>query len=214
MSDEPSSRELSAALRGLAESGRVAAPSSGADVRRRAVGRRRRRRVGALGGAVVACGALVFGLTVGLGDGSDGRPSRPAAPAVSSPGAVGTVDLAQRVLALRGREVPVSSGRVGHPTVSGRMTVVAKYRTKRFSSESVGLGSEYDVTLPWVVELRAGDGRVNYLVALTYAEKSVGEADTTRGWIGMRSRDAKWVYGELELGAVVEVEGRAPEGAG
>ncbi|MEV0504206.1 L,D-transpeptidase, partial [Streptomyces spectabilis] len=87
------------------------------------------------------------------------------------------------------------------------MTVVAKHRVKRLTSESVGLGDEYDVKLPWVVELRGPDGRANFILAMTYAEGAPGVRDSTRGAIGLRSADARWVYEQLSPGAVVTVRG-------
>ncbi|MEU2558967.1 L,D-transpeptidase [Streptomyces longispororuber] len=214
MSDDLSPRELSAALRDLAGSGEAPAPTAGAQVRRRAAARRRRRHAAVWGGAAVAAGALVLGLTAGLGggsgDGSGGRPVPPAAPSTRSAAPDATVDLAGRTLVVGDRRLPVSSGSARHPTEPGRMTVVAKHRTKRFTSESVGLGKEYDVTLPWVLELRGPDGATNYVVALTYAEQAPGRQDTTRGWIGLRPADAQWLYGHLDPGSVLSVEGRAP----
>ncbi|MGA4841618.1 L,D-transpeptidase [Streptomyces sp. G45] len=159
------------------------------------------------GGAVAAAAGIAFGLTTVLGDGSGEAPAPPAAPSTRSAAPAAVVDLSARTLSLGGREVPVSSGKAGHPTRTGRMTVVAKYRTKRLDSASVGLGEQYDVTLPWVVELRADDGSVNYLVAMTYAEGAPGVRDATRGWIGLRRADAAWVYGRLRPGAVVSVQG-------
>ncbi|WP_172384434.1 L,D-transpeptidase [Streptomyces sp. MNP-20] len=203
---EQSAPDLSAALRALAGSGAAPAPMAGAQVRRHAVARRRRRRAALAGGAAVAVAALALGLTSALGDGSDARPAPPAAPATRSAAApAATVDLGSRTLALGGRSVPVSSGKESHPTRTGRMTVVAKYRMKRLTSESVGLGQEYDVSLPWVVELRGPDGRSNFILAMTYAEDAPGVRDATRGSIGLRSADARWVYERLEPGAVVTV---------
>ncbi|WP_051855191.1 L,D-transpeptidase [Streptomyces sp. NRRL B-1347] len=207
---EPSAPELaapglSASLRSLAASGAAPAPVAGAQVRRRAVARRRRRHTALAGGAAVAVAALAFGLTGALGGGSDARPAPPAAPSTRSAAPAATVDLGARTLTLDGRRVPVSSGNASHPTATGRMTVVAKHRVKRLTSESVGLGDEYDVRLPWVVELRGPDGRANFLVAMTYAEGAPGTRDATRGSIGLRSADARWVYGRLSPGAVVTV---------
>ncbi|QDQ11831.1 L,D-transpeptidase [Streptomyces spectabilis] len=208
MSDpEVSVPELSASLRSLAGSGAAPAPMAGAQVRRRAVTRRRRRHAALAGGAAVAVAALAFGLTSALDGGSDARPAPPAAPSTRSAAPAATVDLGTRTLTLDGRRVPVSSGSTSHPTRTGRMTVVAKHRVKRLTSESVGLGDEYDVKLPWVVELRGPDGRANFILAMTYAEGAPGVRDSTRGAIGLRSADARWVYGRLSPGAVVAVRG-------
>ncbi|KUF17131.1 L,D-transpeptidase [Streptomyces silvensis] len=204
---------LSTALRDLAESGRAPAPGTGAQVRRRAQARRRRRRTVVAGGAAVAAGALVFGLAAGLGgdDGSGPTPvAAPSSPAATAAAPAVAVDLAERTLTVRGRTLPVSSGTARHPTKPGRMTVVAKHRTKRLSGASVGFGGEYDLTLPWVVELRDSGGRTNYLVAMTYDDSAPGTRNTTRGWLGLRPDDAKWLYGQIGPGSVVTIEGTAP----
>ncbi|WP_078965815.1 L,D-transpeptidase [Streptomyces aureocirculatus] len=204
---------LSAALRGLAESSRTPAPGTGAQVRRRAQVRGRRRRAVVAGGVAVAVGALVFGLAAGLGGEDGSGPTPPAAPpsptASATAPAVG-VDLAARTLTVRGRTLPVSSGTASHPTKPGRMTVVAKHRTKRLSGTAVGLGNAYDLTLPWVVELRDSGGRTNYLVALTYDDGAPGTRDITRGMLGLRPGDAKWLYEQVGPGSVVTIEGTAP----
>ncbi|MFP3989416.1 L,D-transpeptidase [Streptomyces sp. E11-3] len=207
------SDELSSALRELAASGRGPAPTTGAEVRRRAVSRRRRRHTAVAGGTAVVAAALAFGLTTALG-GSDSE-RRPAPPAASTPAAPAvTVDLGQRTLTLRGRDLPVSSGSADNPTKPGRMTVVAKYRTKRLTSESVGFGGgEYDLSLSWVIELRGPDDRTTYIFAMTYDEQAPGKKDVTHGSIGLRGSDAKWLHGQLSPGSVVTVEGKAPAAA-
>ena len=49
-----------------------------------------------------------------------------------------------------------------------------------------------------------------YIAALTYDEKAPGNYDTTPGWIGLRSADARWLYERLAKGAIVEFRGAAP----
>ncbi|MFH8986553.1 L,D-transpeptidase [Streptomyces sp. NPDC017940] len=203
---------LSTALHRLAESSRAPAPGTGAQVRRRAQARKRRRAVVA-GGVAAGVGALVFGLVTGLGGADGSGPAPPAAPpsrtASATAPAVG-VDLAARTLTVRGRTLPVSSGTASHPTKPGRTTVVAKHRTKRLSGATAGLGDAYDLTLPWVVELRDSGGRTNYLVALTYDDAAPGARDITHGMLGLRPADAKWLYGQVAPGSVVTIEGAAP----
>ncbi|MFE6400677.1 L,D-transpeptidase [Streptomyces alboflavus] len=228
MSDEPSTPrsnpesnpgpapDLSSALHALALDARSPAPGTGADVRRRAGTRRRRRHAALVGGGAVAAAALVAGLVVGLGDDSGSRPAPPAAPSTSAgPTApAATADLARRELSVAGRKLPLSSGRAKYPTKPGRMTVVAKHRSTKLSGNDVGLGETYDAYFHWVLELRDAEGRTNYVVALTYDEKSVGERDVTHGWLGLRLADAKWLYGKLSPGSVITIEGAAPGTSG
>ncbi|UUU23590.1 L,D-transpeptidase [Streptomyces sp. DSM 40750] len=49
--------------------------------------------------------------------------------------------------------------------------------------------------------------RVVYIAALTYEEKAPGNYDTTPGWIGLRTADARWLYERLRRGALVEIQG-------
>ncbi|MEU9253794.1 DUF4232 domain-containing protein [Streptomyces sp. NPDC048270] len=73
--------DLSSALRELADSAGSPAPTTGAEVRRRAVSRRRRRHTALAGGTVVATAALAFALTTALGGPEPHQ--RPAPPADS-----------------------------------------------------------------------------------------------------------------------------------
>lgn len=69
--------------------------------------------------------------------------------------------------------------------------------------------------MPWVIRLRAGDGRTTALFGMSTDETAPGAFDITSGWIGLRSADAKWLYDRLRTGSVVAVEGHAPaEAAG
>lgn len=207
--------ELTAALRELAVAGETQPPVSGAGIRSRAARRRRRRRTAvtvSLAGACAATGVAVL-LALNLGDGGARDHSSPAAsPAATTGAPTGTpaaadvtVDLARRVLTAGGRKVPVSSGRVLHPTATGRMTVVAKQSTRVLSAVELGLKGEYTHKVSWVVEFRAADGTTNFAAALDFAPKAPGNYDATSGWIGLRPDDAKWLYGQLDPGAVVEI---------
>ncbi|MDX2601905.1 murein L,D-transpeptidase [Streptomyces caniscabiei] len=41
-------------------------------------------------------------------------------------------------------------------------------------------------------------------------EKAPGTSDMTSGWIGLRTADARWLYGRLPTGAIVEIKGTSP----
>ncbi|MEU6124035.1 L,D-transpeptidase [Streptomyces sp. NPDC047123] len=200
------SDDLSAALRDLAADHQTPPPGPGAEIRRRAVRRRRRRRT-AVAGAALATAAVAVTVTAGLLSGPDDRPHRRPAPVATdgtrAPAA--TVDLSRHRMTVGDRTLPVSAGSARHPTPAGRMTVVALHREKRLPAGDFGLGGEYDLTLPWVVELRTPDGRTNYVVALTYDEKAPGERDITRGWLGLRTADARLLHDRLAPGDVIVV---------
>ncbi|MEU6993642.1 L,D-transpeptidase [Streptomyces sp. NPDC046465] len=200
------SDDLTSALHDLAADHRTPPPVPGAEIRRRAVARGRRRRA-AVAGVTLATAAVVVTVVAGLLTGSDDdRPHRTPAP-VATEGArepAATVDLSRHRMTLGGRELPVSAGTAQHPTPTGRMTVVATHRKLRMTAQTVGL-DKYDMTLPWVVELRTPDGDINHIVALTYNEKAPGHMDVTQGWIGLRTDDARTLHDRLEPGDVITV---------
>ncbi|WP_217177098.1 L,D-transpeptidase family protein [Streptomyces sp. AC495_CC817] len=46
-----------------------------------------------------------------------------------------------------------------------------------------------------------------WIAALSAEEKAPGDQDLTSGWIGLRTTDARWLYGRLTVGAIVEIRG-------
>lgn len=263
------SDELTVRLRELAETAEAPPPGSGAEVRATAGRRRRRRRTSAAvaGGCAAAGLAAVLTLNV-ASHGTEQRPSTAmsSVPSVTAAPEV-TVDLSRRVLTFEGRDLPISAGTVRTPTPTGLMTVSAKYSVKTISAATVEFPDEYDVKLPWVLELSpatdgtdATDGarrtaepidgteepdgtdetggtdgtgtsentseKANeevsegttpspvgsdiWIAALSRNEKAPGTLDTTSGWIGLRTADARWLYARLTTGALVEIRGTAP----
>ncbi|MFJ8209059.1 DUF4232 domain-containing protein [Streptomyces sp. NPDC096033] len=77
--------DLSSALRDLADSAARPAPTTGAEIRRRAVSRRRRRHSALAGGTVAVVAGLAFGLTTALGGPESHRhPAPPPAASLSA----------------------------------------------------------------------------------------------------------------------------------
>ncbi|WP_409237564.1 L,D-transpeptidase [Streptomyces sp. PA5.6] len=206
------SDDLTSALHDLAADHATPPPVPGAEIRRRAVVRGRRRRAAAAG-VTLATAAVAVTVVAGLLTGSDDdpRPHRKPAPVAtdSAREPAATVDLARHRMTIGGQELPVSAGTAAHPTPTGRMTVVATYPEKRMTAANVGL-DKYDLTLPWVVELRTPDGGTNYVVALTYNEKAPGAMDVTKGWIGLRTEDARTFHDRVEPGDVITVRAGRP----
>ncbi|WP_406171730.1 L,D-transpeptidase [Streptomyces sp. NBC_00996] len=207
------SDELTSELRELAAEGEMLPALSGAEIRGRALRRRRRRRTTlAVAGGFAAAG-LALALVLNLGGGTDQRPA-PAASPTGTPSLPAvpdaTVDLSRRVISVAGRELPLSSGSEWTPTGTGRMTVTAKESVKVMPGSVAGIKGDYHLKVPWVIEFSASDGTANYIAGLTYDEKAPGDYDRTTGWIGLRQADAKWLYGQLSPGSVIDVEGTAP----
>ncbi|UUU32491.1 L,D-transpeptidase [Streptomyces sp. CA-210063] len=82
---------------------------------------------------------------------------------------------------------------------------------RRGTATLPGTGAERATTAP--SEPASGSptrrvaGTVVYIAALTYDEKAPGTYDTTPGWIGLRTADARWLYERLRQGALVEIRG-------
>ncbi|MBV1937843.1 L,D-transpeptidase [Streptomyces sp. BV286] len=218
---DPGGSELTVALHELAQRHETPVPVAGAEIRRRAVGRRRRRRAALATAGAAGAGALALVLTVAFTGGGDTRSTPPAASSARTPPATpelsaapvaATVDLSRRELTAEGRTLPISSGRARTPTPTGLMTVTAKYPTATVPGQTAGFGEgkEYDLKTTWVMTLRGPDGRTNYLLALSWNEKAPGGYDITGGAIGLRSDDAMWLYKELRPGSVVQVLSSAP----
>jgi lipoprotein-anchoring transpeptidase ErfK/SrfK len=216
------SDDLTTGLRRLAEAGQRLPTASGADIRRLAQSRRRHRRTAAAVAGTAAAVAVALTLVLNLGGPDAGRTSTPAvgptsappAPrqtrtAISSPtqraAADVTVDLSARYLVAGGRKLPITSGLAKTPTPTGRMTVTSMADVKEVGG-AVGVGGSIgSYKLPWVIGLRAQGGATTFLAAMPYDQKAPGSYDTTSGWIGLRPSDAKWLYGRLRIGAVVDV---------
>ncbi|MET7854145.1 L,D-transpeptidase [Streptomyces avermitilis] len=207
------SDDLATELRELAESGEILPVVPGAEIRRRAGARRRRRRTSAAVGGAAAVLALGLALVLNLGGPGAERKPLPAGRPTSTPSTqaapVATVHLARRILTVDGRTLLVSSGAARTPTPTGRLTVTAKYESKAVSGEDIGFEGKYSYKVPWMVELRAEDGKSTYLGGLLYYDKAPGNYDVTRGWIGLSVADAKWLYGRLGVGDAVNIEGSA-----
>ncbi|GAB3015327.1 hypothetical protein GCM10023080_098650 [Streptomyces pseudoechinosporeus] len=222
MSDEPrpteSHRELAFALHELAEDHETPLPVPGAEIRRCALRRRRRRHasLAAVGASAVAAVSVVLSMAF-VGGGKDGH-SRPPAATLRAPGpssAAGavpaaTVNLSRRELIVAGRVLPISAGAARTPTPTGRMTVTDKYKVAALPTDTLGFGRGYETKAPWVIQLRTPQNRTNYIVAFTLDEKAPGNYDSTAGWIGLRRSDAEWLYRRLDTGAVVAVVGATP----
>ncbi|MFF6996183.1 L,D-transpeptidase [Streptomyces sp. NPDC008313] len=232
MSDEPAARgpgtdepgisgpgtPLSSRLAELAVSGESPPPVSGAEIRGRAVRRRRRRRTAAASAGACAAACLAAVVLANLANGSE-RGSSPAASAADPARVPGpsvtsaaprarpdaTIDLTRRVLTVDGRRLPVTSGAARTPTVTGRMTVTGRQETRLLPSEEAGPEGAY-VKVPWVIRFSGRAGEPNFIGALTYDRKVVGVHDVTSGWIGLRDADAKWLYERLGPGSVIDVE--------
>ncbi|MFF5477142.1 hypothetical protein ACFY5C_07345 [Streptomyces sp. NPDC012935] len=214
------SDELSAALRELAAAEATQPVAAGAEIRGRALRRRRRRRVAAtLGAGTAGLTALAVVLTLHLGSTPDhpdrlrtpaatpAGPSLPSPPSPTSPEPVsGTLDLPGGTLTFGGRPVPIlwESARAapGLPTAS--MTVVTK-REQRDLPVDIPSKDRAVVAVPYVVELRDGNDQPLYVGAFTSQLKSLTGLRVGGSLIALGPEDAKSFYARVGLGERISV---------
>ncbi|MGW3493776.1 L,D-transpeptidase family protein [Streptomyces sp. NPDC001020] len=198
------SDDLTTRLRELAGSGQASPPVSGTEIRRRAGARRRRRTTAAVAGgsAAVLCLTLLLNLT--RPDAAD-RPSPASTPSTSAQ-PLATVDLSRRVLTVGDRSLTVSAGQWRSSAPERRMTVAARAEVKVMPGTALGLRNARTAKIRWLVELRGDDGTTTYLCSMPSVTRDPSHADRTHDWIALGAADAQWLYGQLQVGDIVDVE--------
>ncbi|MFC1420221.1 L,D-transpeptidase [Streptacidiphilus cavernicola] len=112
------------------------------------------------------------------------------------------------------RTLPISAGGPGHATYAGTMVISEMDRVTRMNSESVGLGSEYDIpAVPHAMRLTDSG---TFVHGVYWRPASIfGSENTSHGCIGLQdvkggysdSTPAGWFYDHSMLGDVVVVTG-------
>ncbi|ALV33538.1 Ig-like domain-containing protein [Streptomyces sp. CdTB01] len=103
------------------------------------------------------------------------------------------------------RTLKVSSGKKGYETWNGTMVVLSKVPTIRMNSRTVGIfGPEaYDLgSVKWDVQLTPSG---TYVHAAPWNAGKFGVVNGSHGCIGMSTSDAKWFFGQVNLGDPVAV---------
>lgn len=212
------SDELTHALHELASAHETPPPLTGPEIRARAVRRSRRRTAVALGATASAVALLVVGLTRGADDPAPrnhppavSRTTGPAPTTSPSPASsdapaptTGTVDLTGRTLTIGGRRMELASGFDNSPTLKGSLTVGEKPGTKTVTVTNTTDGTRYNAVISSAVELLDADGRPVFIGASdSYNTEGIGTYEKADGWLALNQSDAKWFYGEAELGEVL-----------
>ncbi|MBN0048556.1 L,D-transpeptidase [Streptomyces actuosus] len=210
--------DLSTRLHRLAAHSTAPAPTSGEQVRNRAVRRRRGRRV--LLSTSALAGAALTVVATGTFASPTHQVASPATPVLRpltpgpSPTPVQrvTVDLDAFTLTMEGRSFSITSPDEGCPIGATTVTVTAKH-------PGVTLPNPY-TTSPddrrWAVTFTDRDHRQRLLIwALDPAAglNSIGHR-STGGSVALAPEDGKWVYDHIEVGARVEIKGRQAPQAG
>ncbi|GAA3499373.1 hypothetical protein GCM10019016_064770 [Streptomyces prasinosporus] len=228
------SDELAEALRELAARHETPPRVAAAAVRARAGRRSRRRRAAvALGAtAAAACALAAVAFTLHTGDPGGNRRTPAAAPdtpdRTPSPGRTtplptatptGLLDLGRHTLTVGGRVLRVDSHSFRRLPPGTPLTVVARSDLKLLPLEDEAGktggtgGADYEVEVPYLVELRAPDGEPVYAGALVFDTKVLAGLAAETGWLGMSLTDAEWFHDRVGVGDRIELTSTpAPDG--
>ncbi|MFC1441142.1 Ig-like domain-containing protein [Streptacidiphilus sp. N1-10] len=112
------------------------------------------------------------------------------------------------------RTLPISAGGPGHSSYNGIMVISEMYQVTRMNSQSVGLGSEYDIpAVPHAMRLTDSG---TFVHGVYWRPASVfGSQNTSHGCIGLHdvkggtsdTTPAGWLYDHSMIGDVVQVTG-------
>lgn len=103
------------------------------------------------------------------------------------------------------KSFPVSAGMPGLDTWGGTMAVLDKASSVAMNSETVGLGSAYNLPdVQWAIHLTSSG---TYIHAAPWSDGEQGVANTSHGCVGMSTANAYWLYQRTLPGDVVEVRG-------
>lgn len=218
----PDTDGLSVALRQLIADAPSALPLPPAEVHRAGVRRLRRRRI-ALGSATVLAAAVVIagGLRSGTAPQPSAPPAAPPSPTAGRTAAaapVAVIDTDSHRMTVTGNDgrttvLDVTAGRPGNETPGGRMTVQDKLPKVGLSDDGASGGQE-GATADWCVRLGRPDSATPaYVCSMPWLPASgIGQANTTRGAVGLLPDDARWFYDHVEPGDTVEVVGSSAGG--
>ncbi|MEV0991427.1 Ig-like domain-containing protein [Streptomyces sp. NPDC049949] len=109
------------------------------------------------------------------------------------------------------KTIPVSAGTPGGQKASwsGKMVLMTKEGTIRMDSQTVGLGDSYDKMVDYSMRVTWSG---MYIHAAPWNNGNFGRANTSSGCVGMSDSDAKALFGEAQVGDLVEVTGDGSKG--
>ncbi|WSI29016.1 Ig-like domain-containing protein [Streptomyces sp. NBC_01343] len=109
------------------------------------------------------------------------------------------------------KTIPISAGTPGGQKASwsGKMVLMTKEGTIRMDSQTVGLGDSYDKMVDYSMRVTWSG---MYIHAAPWNNGNFGRANTSSGCVGMSDSDAKALFGEAQVGDLVEVTGDGSKG--
>lgn len=104
------------------------------------------------------------------------------------------------------KTLPVTTGKAGFETRNGIKTVLGKEPFVRMRSTTVGIARDsseaYDLPVRWATRVTwSGE----YVHAAPWSVGSQGAANVSHGCTGMSTGDARWFFGRVRVGDVVQV---------
>ncbi|MER6405537.1 Ig-like domain-containing protein [Streptomyces viridosporus] len=132
---------------------------------------------------------------------------------------VSTVDAATQTMTVvrdgeTVRSVPISAGDAQHTTYNGQMVISEKFTRTRMNSQTVGLGSEYDIPdVPHAMRLTRSGTFIHGNYWYNKANPPFGRQGTSHGCVGLQDvqgtqgdTPGKWFYDNSLVGDVVIVK--------
>jgi len=112
------------------------------------------------------------------------------------------------------KSVPVSAGDAQHATYNGQMVISEKFVQTRMNSQSVGLGSEYDIQdVPHAMRLTTSGTFIHGNYWYNKANPPFGRIGSSHGCVGLQDvrgaqgdTPGKWFYDNSLIGDVVIVK--------
>jgi lipoprotein-anchoring transpeptidase ErfK/SrfK len=99
---------------------------------------------------------------------------------------------------------PITGGMPGLDTWGGTMVVIDKTSLVDMNSETVGLGSAYNLMVRWAVHITDSG---TFVHAAPWSEGSQGYANVSHGCVGMSTANAEWFYGNSITGDMITIVG-------
>lgn len=112
------------------------------------------------------------------------------------------------------KKVPISSGDAQHTTYNGQMVISEKFKQTRMNSQSVNLGSEYDIPdVPHAMRLTTSGTFIHGNFWYNKGNPPFGRTGTSHGCVGLADvqgaqgdTPSKWFYDQSLIGDVVVVK--------
>jgi lipoprotein-anchoring transpeptidase ErfK/SrfK len=147
---------------------------------------------------------------VPMGGGAYGAPGE-ASDFTVGPAVIATVDSAAHQMTVTRdgqvlRTVPVTTGKPGFTTRAGTKVILGKEEHVLMDGTTVGIAEgsseSYRLDVYWATRVTwSGE----YLHAAPWSVGSQGRANVSHGCVGMSTEDARWFYGQVDVGDVVNV---------